>query len=468
MTEPPCTGSVRLRRTSDWAESQRWTLFAITASLALLAGFARIGGDWDWMIAMGDYVRAEGTVPDSVPFAEADTSGWHNVPLLAQLVTSIINDVGGRSAVFFHLGAVALTLSILASTARSRGASDGVVAGVIAAVVLGSLPALVIVRAQTYSLVLFALLVALVASQSRRPDPKVWWAVPLILVWGNLHGAALLGVCVLGAYLLFGRLRTRPRESLAVGIASLAVLCVTPQLWNTPLYYYGVFDNVSAQRAEGLWARPSLNAPLDVLMLVIAGLTLVQMLRFRRKAWEYVAVLGLCLATVSAARHGVWLLFLLAIVSAGRQVRREENVTRDLKNVRWALSVVPLATVALVVAVPVAAVRGDAVLGAPPEVVTTVSSVAEDRVVLAPAPLSEALAVAGVRLWAGNPLDAFAQVDQAAYLDFLDGSDGARDAVAEADVVVVQRGSPQAAVVSDDPKFVATPCAEDWICYVRR
>lgn len=468
MSERPPTPEARLRRGAQWFARWRWTLFAVTAALALLAGFAQVGSDWEWMVALGDHVRAERAVPDSVPFAEANTSGWHNVPVLAQVVSSMVNEFGGRSVVFVHLGLVALTLSILASTARARGASDGLVAVVIGAVVLGSLPTLVIVRAQTYSLAMFALLVALVMSQARSPDRKIWWAVPLVLVWGNLHGAALLGVCVLGGYLLFGRLGSRPMESVAVGIASLSALCLTPQLWQTPLYYWGVFDNVSAQRAEGLWARPSLNAPLDVLMLLVAAGLLMLMLRSRREAWEYVVVLGLCLATASAARHGVWLLFVLAVVCAKRPADPREGAPRGWNETLRSSSVVPLATVALVVAIPVAAVRGDTVLGAQPDVVAAVARVAADGVVLAPAPLSESLAVAGVRLWAGNPLDAFAHKDQAAYLDFLDGRSGAQYAVEKVDVVVARDGSLQAAIVADDPEFVANPCAEDWICFVRQ
>ena len=453
-------------RATTWFVTHRWTCVAITASLAFLATFARIGGDWDWMVALGDHVRATRQVPNSVPFAAADTSGWHNVPVLAELVSSVVHQAGPQLVVPLHLGLVALTLSILSSAARARGASDRWVAGVIGAVVLGSLPALVIVRAQTYSLALFALLLALVVGQARTPDRKIWWAVPLVAVWANLHGAALLGVCVLGAYLLLGRLRSRPGESVAVGIASLLALCVTPQLWRTPLYYASVFDNVSAQRGEGLWARPSLTSPFDVLMLVLVAALLVTMLRTRRPMWEYVAVIGLCFATASAARHGVWLLLVLAVISAGRREQETESRQPKVQTSR-VRSTVALASIAMVVAVPVAALRGEAVLGAPPRVVAKVADVAADRVVLVPAPLSESLAVAGVRLWAGNPLDAFTHEDQAAYLDFLDGTSGARTAIERSDVVVAREGSPQAALVADDPAFVAQPCEGGWICFVR-
>ena len=451
---------MRLPSTEE-ASQWRWTAVAMVFVMALLGYVARIGGDWDWLVALGDHVRATGSVPDGVPFAAADTAGWHNVPLLGELVASALHDLGERAPVVGHLVLVVVALAVLATTAGRRGAGDGYRAGTLLVLALASLPTLGIVRAQTFSLVPFALLVALVSSQALRPDRRIWWAVPLVAVWGNLHGAALLGVCVLGAYLLVHRIRTDPWQSVGVGVASLLALCATPVLWRTPAYYAEVFDNVSAQRAEGLWARPSLSMPFDVVMLLGGGVLLVLLLRSRRQPWEYVAVLGLCLATASASRHGIWLLFLLVVLAPRR---RDEGVRQESVG---ALSAVT-AGLALMISLPVMLVRGDAVLGASPVVVDRVSDLARDRVVLAPAPLSEALAVHGVLLWAGNPLDAFTHADQAAYLDFLDGTNGASAAISEADLVVVKDGSSQARLVADEASLEPTPCGEQWTCYVRR
>ena len=453
--------------TATGVASWRWTIASMTLVTAFFAVFVRVGGDWDWLVALGDDIRAAMHVPDGVPFAASDTAGWHNVPVLAQLLASVVHDLGEQATVLAHVVVVVVTMYVLARTARSGGASDGYTAGALLALGAGALATLGIVRAQTLSLVPFALLLALVASQARHPDRRIWWAVPLIAVWGNLHGAALLGVCVLGAYLVVERIRSDFWLATAVGVSSLLALCATPELWRTPTYYAEVFDNVSAQRGEGLWARPSLDMPFDVVMVLSAAVLLALFLRSRRRPWEYVAVLGLCLATASAARHGTWLLMLLVVLAGSRRVEggRAAEVRADRRPARLAVFAVGIP---LVVALPIVVVRGDAVLGAPPDVVDEVARVAGDGVVLAPAPLSESLAVAGVVLWAGNPLDAFSHPVQAAYLDFLDGDEGAAVAVAGSDVVVAQEGSAQADLLSGDPAFEPRDCGETWTCYVRR
>jgi hypothetical protein len=447
--------------TTTGPASWRWTIAAMVLVAAFFAAFVRVGGDWDWLVAMGDHVRATRSVPDSVPFAEADTSGWHNVPVLAEVLASLVHDLGAPAAVYLHLVLSAVALTVLAVACRQRGASDAAAAWALAATVLGGLAAFGVVRAQTLSLVPFALLVALLARQSTHADRKIWLAVPLIALWGNLHGAALLGTCVLGAHLLFGRLRRRPLESIGVGVAALAALCVTPQGWRTPVYYATVFDNVAAQRGEGLWARPSIGEPLDVLMLIAGAGLAVGFLRVRRPLWEYVAVAGLVVATFSAARHGVWLVVLLAVLSA----RPAAGSRRRSLPVR---TPVALAVLASAVALPLAALRGDDLLGARPADVAAIAEVAGAGVVLAPAPLSEALSVAGVTLWAGNPLDAFSHEDQAAYLDFLSGAEGLTVGVRDADLVVTQEGSPADEVVAKVPGLRLVDCPSGWLCRVHR
>lgn len=442
----------------------RWSLVAVAGCVALVAPFARIGSDWDWLVAVGDVIRRTGSVPDHVPFAAAPSEGWHDVPVLGQLIASVLNEAGATGVVMAHLVLVVLTWCLLLVQARRQGAGDAATAMMLVLVVLGSLTSWALVRLQTYSLPLFAGMLVLVVRQSRHPDRGIWLAPLLVLLWGNLHGAALLGVCVLGAYLLLDRLRLRPRETVAVGLASLLALLVTPQGVDTVTYYAEVFGNAAADRGEGLWARPDVTQPFDVLLLLAAAVMTGLVLQRRRQVWEYVAVGGLVLATASSARHGVWLLCLLFVLAA----RRPEAVRPAVPRAPMLV----LVSLTAVIAVPLVLVRGDAVASADPAVVEAVAQEAGDAVVLAPAPLVESLAVAGVTIWAGNPLDAFDRPVQEAYLDFLAGRSGMGEAIDGSGVVVTHDDTDHARAVQAElaaaGDFIATPCGAGWTCHVRQ
>ena len=105
-------------------------------------------------------------------------------------------------------------------------------------------------------------------------------------------------------------------ETVLVGVATLAALLVTPVGLRTIPYYLGVFDNEAAKRATGLWARPSLSNPFDVMMILAAVVLLVAIVRRPPRLWECVALAGLTVGTLMAARHGVWLLMAAAAPAA--------------------------------------------------------------------------------------------------------------------------------------------------------
>lgn len=453
------------------ARNWQWTALTLVSVGFVLASFAQVGADWDWLVALGDHVRRIGAVPDGVPFAAADTSGWHNVPVMGEVFVSVLHDMGSWSVGATHVALVILGLLTLAGSARSGGAGDREVALGLVLVFAGSLSTLGLIRAQIWSLLLFPLMLALIARQARRPDNGIWWAPVLVAVWGNLHGAVLLGTCVLGAYLLVDRLRLRPAETVAVGVASLLALCLTPQLWSSPAYYLGVLNNVSATRQVGLWAPLDLSSGSDIALALAAGTLSVTVLRRRRTLWEYAAVAGLTVSTVSSSRHGIWLLFLLVVLLPDRSRTTRPEVAdgpaaRSGRMGENTLGILMTGVLGLAVTMPVVIMRGD-LHGSDRRVIDAVVRVSGDRVVLAPAPMVEALAVDGVLIWAGNPLDAFALETQAAYLDFLDGDPGMAPAVAGSDVVVVPTGSATSDVLEEMSGFVPAACGPGWTCFVR-
>src|SRR5437868_5968291 len=194
--------------------------------------------------------------------------------------------------------------------AERRVSSVVLAAALLAAVVgalvvlAGSIPAVVVVGAPVYSLPLFSALLVLLETER-----YAWLAVPLVAVWGNLHGGVLTGLGVLACYAIFRR-----RSALPVLVASVLALFLNPELWHTARYYEGVFRSAPAREGQGLWA-PLEATPFD-LVLVAAALLLVALAIRRVQRWEAVAILLLAAGTVHVARTGTFLLFVAAYPAA--------------------------------------------------------------------------------------------------------------------------------------------------------
>jgi len=104
--------------------------------------------------------------------------------------------------------------------------------------------------------------------------------------------------------------------------------------------------------------------------------------------------------------------------------------------------VIPGLVLGLAATAAITIIGRSATLTGPTDSVDRIAKAAGLRVVLAPEPLAEDLAAAGVTLWVSNPIDAFQRADQAAYLDVWLGRGDGRRAITESAVVVAAPESP--------------------------
>jgi hypothetical protein len=431
---------------------------AIAAVLGLAALLARVGSDAQWLAALGHVIVHRHAIPAGVPFAAAPTGHWPNALVLAELIfAGLESALGDRGLMLAQLLAVGAALAILARDARTGGAEPIGTSAALLLVGIGGLPSLSIARVQLFSLVLFPALVALLRSQTRTPSRRIWLAVPLLALWSNLHGAALLGLGVLFAYLLLERARRQPALAGAVAVTSAAAMCLTPALARTVVYYHGVLTNQAAQRGAGMWGPLSLSSPLDVVLALAAIMLLVRVWKSRPPRWEWSVVAVLVLATVRADRNGIWLLF-FAVAPAARMLAP----ARSLR------TLVPVLAVSSAVAIVFAVARGPILTGAPSSLVHGAVALADGSPVLADGTVDEQVALAGGRIWAGNPIDAFSRTVQSSYLDWLSGDASGASAVrGSVRVVLVSRGSRTAALMAHMPGFAAKRADGATIMYER-
>jgi hypothetical protein len=407
-------------------------LMAIALILAVAALLSTIGGDALWLAALGRVIVARHAIPVGVPFVSAPSAHWPNALVLAELAfNGLERGLGDRGLMLAQLLAVGLAFTVLARDALEDGATADGTAVVLLLVALGALPSLVIVRVQLFSIALFPLLVALLRSEARRPSRRIWFVVPVLALWANLHGAALIGLLVTFAYLLLCRFREDPRTAVAVAIAAAAALFLTPALNDTLNYYHGLLTNVAAQRGVGLWAPLSLGAPFDDLAILVL-VALIWRLRLNHpRVWEVAVIVGLAVLSIRASRSAVWLLLFL-VGPAARSIRA---------NREWGRLIAPTIVLALAT-VGLAITRGPASRAADGTLVSRAVLLSRGTPVLASDRLAEEVALDGGRIFLGNPLDAFSHHDQAVYVDWVQGRPtGAAALTPAVGVVLVARGT---------------------------
>jgi hypothetical protein len=180
-------------------------------------------------------------------------------------------------------------------------------------------------------------------------------------------------------------------------------------------------------------------------VLALAALVLLtRMWKAKSPRWEWCVAAVLVAVTVRADRNGIWLLFFIMAPAA-----------RALAPKHSARALVPIIAVASAAALVFAVVRGPVAAGAPNSLVHGAVRMAAGTPVLADGSIDEQIALAGGRIWAGNPIDAFSPAVQATYLDWLAGDASGAGAVVHAvNVVLVARGSRTQQLMARMPGFV--------------
>jgi hypothetical protein len=435
-----------------------WIGVAVVTAFASV--ISAVAADARWLAAMGHAITARGGIPDGVPFAGAPTHGWHNVPVLAELIFGGLDSLAGaRGLQVAQIACVALACGVLARDARRLGAGDRSTVIVLIAVIPAAFAAIVAIRAQMFSLALFPLLVLLLRAEARRPSRLIWLVPLLLAVWSNLHGAALTGLAVAGAYLIFERARREPLVAAGVLLASLVGLCLTPALADTPAYYTSVLNGEAARQGIGLWAPFSFSSGPDLATLACLALGVWPLVRARPRLWELVALAGLAVLAARTARGGVWVVLLAApLVARGlpwRALRRSP--------------VVPLVLLACGVLLVFGMARGPLNTAATPRVLERALADARGTPVIADSTLSEQIELGGGRVWISNPVDAFSRTDQRLWIAWLEGRPEGDAILAHVPrVVFVSPDGPAARRLASDPRFRLDTGDAGAAVYVRR
>jgi hypothetical protein len=305
MTTPTVPSPTDSAKASRWSPSLADFLFASLIVWLFLAGpngwLALLSdGDTGWHIRVGDWIRANGTVPHTDLFSFSKPGApWFAWEWLAELLFSYLHSWAGLKGVVLFCGLLIPTyLLILFRYMLWRGSTTLLGLAMIL-LISGSSAIHYLARPHLFTLLFLAAALWILDADLVRPSRRVWWLVPLTLLWANLHGGFLALIACLGAVVL-GQLLSGNRQTAfryaGLGAACLAVSAVNP---------YGIQLHLHiVQYLRSDWIKEVVDE--------------FQSPRFRSESMLYYEILLLAgaAACVGLARKGRWSDVLLILLWA--------------------------------------------------------------------------------------------------------------------------------------------------------
>jgi hypothetical protein len=287
-----------------------------------------------WLeLVAGRYIWQNGLPHHETLTVIAHGARWVDQQWLGQLLSYGLDRLGG----FGLLGLVNVAMMVggvgaAVIAASRRGARLWVVLLVFALCLCQIVPSHE-VRTQAFAIPLIVATVLLLSSDSRRSSARVYWCLPLLMLWANLHGTAALGAglvslrgitlagerrrAVHAAWACRGPARLRAvwselRRPLALAVGAPCTLLMTPYGLETLSYYRATMMNSALRHAVTEW-QPITSAWLEAVPFFLLAALAVWLFGRRpgvTTTWEKLALLALAAGSIDVIRNA--LLFGLA------------------------------------------------------------------------------------------------------------------------------------------------------------
>src|SRR3954451_18256960 len=165
--------------------------FAIAFLLALRKDLVIDG----WMaLVSGRWIAQHGLPTHDMVTVWTHGARWTDQQWLAQLALYGLWRLGGlKLALLVHALLVMSGLVGAALIARRHGATPRSVTWVAIPVLIAYYPVASVMRPQTFAFPLFTAVLWLVLADARHPSRRIFFTLPLLVLWANLHGSVLLG-----------------------------------------------------------------------------------------------------------------------------------------------------------------------------------------------------------------------------------------------------------------------------------
>jgi hypothetical protein len=199
---------------------RQWSIAAVcllTVAAACVALTLVSNPDLFWHLAAGKWMLVHHRVLDYDPYSTPPTTRWVNVHWLFQLIVASLHSLGGFAALSLLKAAVAAFTVFAFAWSLRKVVSPGwlMFSGLAMLVVMVGR---IRIRPELFSLALMVLVIALLEGVRRgRSRNRLWWLLPIMLAWVNMHGLYVLGLGLIWSSVLGEIIDRRFRRDLPGG-----------------------------------------------------------------------------------------------------------------------------------------------------------------------------------------------------------------------------------------------------------
>lgn len=175
-----------------------WLFFGAAAATSLLSD-----GDTGWHIRTGEYVLATGDFPREDLFAfTMEGRTWFAWEWLADVIFASAHNVAGLAGISF-MGAVVIAATAAGLFRYMMWLEVNVLVAIVGMFTASSAATLHwLSRPHMFTWGLLLITLWLLESDRRNPSRRVYWLVPMGIVWTNLHGGFVALLVTLGIYMV--------------------------------------------------------------------------------------------------------------------------------------------------------------------------------------------------------------------------------------------------------------------------
>lgn len=354
--------------------------FAIlAATVAILFGIlttARglVDTDYYWHITAGRLVAERGVLTTD-PFSYTwGGQPWTMHEWLGELLMHWLVSATGVGVATFVFGVISISGPLLVAWTLRRTGVPVLPIALVTGLVAYLFANYATIRPQAISWLFLGILLSGLITVRPQHRWRPWLAVPLFALWANVHGLYVIGLGVLGVYVLFtlaGRTPMAPRRLEMLGVLGGAFLAsmatpAGPAGLLYPLRYIDAGDWGLRHISE--WQSPNFHDPVSLGLLVLIVAVLLNGMRATPGWQAFMAacgVVGALLAVRNVPLTAILAMPTLALGLAdrfpGRLTPRPERIARARRFME--IGIAGIVLVAAVIIVPrLPAVDGDRVI----------------------------------------------------------------------------------------------------------